>query len=212
MEQGTDKKIEATRLAKRAKRAERRAARKAARQAFLRSFRWAVYITFIVFMAFVGVCTIVGIVTNLREPHPELDIPVTRPASLADLDSQDLNRCLQALTRLSAEEAQRVQAMFSPELNRDQFLSEYQVWAGLWRKRFEQLGMTCRLNENAYSGLPALGTMAQFYSRLDHRQRQHQRLVKRYALENGRTLQEMFDLLKRAEGQLENQGTPPSQP
>ncbi len=211
MDSDKTKQTKEAKKARIAKRAERRLARKTARQSFLRSFRWTVYIVFILFMGFVAVCTFIGIVTNLENQYPELDIPVTRPARLADLDAQDLRSCLDALKRLSQEESSQVQAIFNPELDRDKFLGNYKAWAGPWRKRLDKLGMTCRLNENAYSGHHALGAMADFYRRLDHMQKQHQRLTRRYAMENGRTLRDMHELMQRAQVLVEGHGTPPDQ-
>ncbi|MBN2494589.1 MAG: hypothetical protein JXR96_08370 [Deltaproteobacteria bacterium] len=183
---------------RREERKARRAARREKRRAFLRTFRWTVYTVFLVFMGFVAVCAITGIVTNIEQRHPELDIPVERPETLAELDTLALRDCLAALETLRAEQQDHVQKAFSAWKDRDSFLQEYAAWARPWRRRFEELGVSCRLTEYSYSGHPTVGTLAEIYRRLDLLHRQHERLVKRYVIENARTVTELNELVDRA--------------
>ncbi len=185
-------------------RAELRAERRRRRWAFVRKFRWTIYIAFISFMVFMSVCAILGVAANLDESYPELDLP-TGLASGPVLDPLQLRSCFQALLRMRAEELGQVQAAFTGELDRDAFLSRHRAWDRDWRRRFDDLGLSCRLTGARPPGQPTLDTLAELYRRVDYIQAQHSLLVRRYLTQNARTLMEIRELGERAGAQLDGQ-------
>ncbi len=175
---------------------------------FLRKFRWTVYGVFIAGMVFVAACLVVGIVTNLRYRYSDLDIPVDRPESLEDLGSLELRDCLTALETLRNELQQNVQRALGGAVDRDALLKGWKAWSRRWRRRFEKLGVSCRLTEYRYDDHPTLGVLAGIYRLLDRFQRHHTRLVKSFVIEHARDLKEMhvlFDRARRKIDQLEGQ-------
>jgi hypothetical protein len=170
---------------------------------FLRKFRWAVYSVFIAGMVFVAVCLFVGIVTNLRFRYSDLDIPVDRPESLEELGSLQLRDCLTALETLRNGLQRNVQRALGGAEDRDRLLRNWKKWSRNWRKRFERLGVSCRLTEYRYDDHPTLGVLAGIYRLLDRFQRHHTRLVKSFVLEHARELKEMHDLFDRARNKID---------
>jgi hypothetical protein len=164
----------------------------------LRLIRWTLYSSFVAFMGFVAICVLVGVVANLNERHPELNLPGNAPESLSSLSSLQLQDCLEALHRMRVEQQEHIQEAFTGEKDRDSYLREYQTWSKDWRKRFEKLGITCGLTEVRYDGHPTLGTMAEIYRRLEQFQKGDTRLVKRYVTENQGILSETRLLFERA--------------
>jgi hypothetical protein len=170
---------------------------------FVRKFRWAVFLVFIAFMVFVAVCLAVGIVSNLRWRHDDLDVPIDRPESLSDFSSLELRDCLTALEQMRAELWERVHQALRLEGERDALIAEWKRWSKDWRARFERLGMSCRLTEFRYERHPTLGLMAEIYSLLDYFQRRHMRLVKGYTLENARPMKRLRELFTRVRKNIE---------
>jgi hypothetical protein len=170
---------------------------------FLRKFRWAVYLVFIAFMVFVAVCLAVGIISNLKWRHADLDIPVDRPEALSDLGTLQLRDCLSALETMRGELQEHVQQSMTGTMTRDEVLSEWKTWSRQWRKRFEKLGISCRLTEVRYDEHQTLGLLAEIYRLLDYFHRLHTRLVRRFATENAQELYQMQDLFLRARQQIE---------
>jgi hypothetical protein len=170
---------------------------------FLKKFRWAVYLVFIAFMVFVAVCLAVGIITNLKWRHADLDIPVDRPEALSDLGTLQLRDCLSALETMRGELQEHVQQAMTGTMARDEVLSEWKVWSRRWRRRFEKLGISCRLTEVRYDEHKTLGLLAEIYRLLDYFHRLHTRLVRRFATENAEELYQMQDLFLRARKQIE---------
>jgi len=172
------------------------------KKSFLSKFRWAIYFVFIAGMAFVAICLLVGITTNLRWRYSDLDIPVDRPESLEELGSLELRDCLSALSTLQKELQENVHRALGGAEDRDTLLKQWKIWSRQWRKRFENLGVSCRLTEYRYDKYPTLGLLAGIYRLLDYFQRHHTRLVKSFVLEHARPLKEMHDLFGRARKQI----------
>lgn len=170
---------------------------------FLRKFRWAVYLVFIAFMAFVAICLAVGIITNLKWRHADLDIPVDRPETLSDLGTLQLRDCLSALESMRGELQEHVQQSMTGTMTRDEVLSEWKVWSRQWRMRFEKLGISCRLTEVHYGEHKILSLLSEIYRLLDYFHRLNTRLVRRFATENAQELYQMQDLFLRARQQIE---------
>jgi len=170
---------------------------------FLRKFRWAVYLVFIAFMVFVAVCLVIGIISNLKWRHADLDIPVDRPEALSDLGTLQLRDCLSALETMRGELQEHVQQAMTGTMTRDEVLSEWKTWSRQWRKRFEKLGISCRLTEVRYDEHKTLGLLAEIYRLLDYFHRLHTRLVRRFAIENSQPLYQMQDLFRRVRRQIE---------
>lgn len=170
---------------------------------FLKKFRWAVYLVFIAFMVFVAVCLAVGIISNLKWRHADLDVPVDRPEALSDLGTLQLRDCLSALDTLRGELQEHVQQAMTGTMTREEVLSGWKIWSRQWRKRFEKLGISCRLTEIHYGKHKTLGLLAEIYRLLDYFHRLHTRLVRRFATENAQTLYQMQDLFQRARRQIE---------
>jgi hypothetical protein len=170
---------------------------------FLKKFRWTVYLVFIAFMVFVAVCLAVGIVSNLKWRHADLDVPVDRPEALSDLGTLQLRDCLSALETMRGELQEHVQQAMTGTMTRDDVLSEWKTWSEQWRKRFEKLGISCRLTEIRYDKNKTLGLLAEIYRLLDYFHRLHTRLVRRFATENAQPLYQMQDLFQRARRQIE---------
>jgi hypothetical protein len=173
------------------------------RWTFLRKFRWTVYIVFIALMAFMAVCTIAGIVGNLHERYRDLDIPVDRPESLSDLGSLQLRDCLTALKILDAEQQAMAQKSFTGELERDAFLSQWKDWSADWRRRFETLGVSCRLTEYRYDEHPTLGTLAGIYRRLEELHKVYTTVVRQFVMQNARMLSETRSLFSESKNMIE---------
>jgi hypothetical protein len=169
---------------------------------FLRKFRWAVYCVFIAGMGFVAVCLIVGILSNLRWRYSDLDIPVDRPDELAELGSLELRDCLTALETLNSELQDNLEKALAGAVDRETLLREWKEWSRQWRKRFEKLGISCRLTEYRYDEHPTLGLLAGIYRLLDSFQKHHTRLVKSFVLEHARSLYELHELFTRAQRQI----------
>lgn len=166
---------------------------------FLRMFRWAFYLTFGGLILFMAVCAFVGIVANITERYPELEITHADPASAADLSQNQLHECWQALERMRTEDLEQVQEAFTGQLDRDAFLRQYKDWDRQWRKQFEKLGLSCRLTALGPDGRHSLRGLAEIYRRVDDLHKVHQRLVRRYVTENARHLMEIRELLDRTE-------------
>jgi len=166
---------------------------------FLRMFRWAFYLTFSGLFLFMAVCVIVGITANITERYPELEITHADHATAADLSQAQLRECWQALTRMRTDDMERIQAAFTGQLDRDAFLRQYKRWDREWRKRFEKLGLSCRLTAMDSEGQHSLRGLAEIYRRLDDLHKYHRRLVQRYVTENARTLREMRELFSRTD-------------
>ena len=139
----------------------------------------------------------VGILSNITERYPELEVPSARPELLGDISALQLKDCREALLRMRLEDLDQTRAALTGELGRDDFLNQYRVWSGTWRKQFEMLGVSCRLTENRYEGHPMLDSLAQIYRRLDSIHENHKRLVKRYVTENAGPLREVKELFER---------------
>ena len=161
------------------------------------------YLVFIAFMVFVAVCLAVGIITNLRWRHADLDIPVDRPETLSDLGTLQLRDCLSALETMRGELQEHVQQAMTGTMTREEVLSEWKTWSRQWRRRFEKLGISCRLTEVRYDEHKTLGLMAEIYRLLDYFHRLHTRLARRFATENAQELYQMQDLFLRAQKQIE---------
>jgi len=144
----------------------------------------------------------------VRYRYSDLDIPVDRPESLEDLGSLELRDCLTALETLRNELQQNVQRALGGAVDRDALLKGWKAWSRRWRRRFEKLGVSCRLTEYRYDDHPTLGVLAGIYRLLDRFQRHHTRLVKSFVIEHARDLKEMhvlFDRARRKIDQLEGQ-------
>ena len=153
-------------------------------------------------MLFLAICVAVGIIANITERYPELEVPTTRPSSLASLSKLQMADCREALLRMRAEDLQQTQSAFTGVLDRDDFWRNYRRWQKQWRKRFEKLGISCRLTEYRYEGHATLGSLAEIYRRIDSRHKDHHRLVKGYITTNAQTLREIRELFERTERQL----------
>jgi hypothetical protein len=162
-----------------------------------------VYLVFITFMVFVTICLVIGIISNLKWRYADLDIPVDRPEALSDLGTLQLRDCLSALETMRGELQEHVQQAMTGTMTRDEVLSGWKVWSRQWRKRFEKLGISCRLTEVRYDEHKTLGLLAEIYRLLDYFHRLHTRLVRRFAIENAQPLYQMQDLFQRARRQIE---------
>jgi len=169
-------------------------------------FRWTVYTTFMALMLFMAVCISVGILANISERYPELEVPDARPESLGDISALQLENCREALLRMRQEDLHQTRAALTGELGRDAFLRQYRTWSRDWRKQFEKLGVSCRLTENRYDGHTTLGSLAQIYRRLDAIHKNHERLVKRYVTENASPLREVKELFERTGQRIDLSG------
>jgi hypothetical protein len=124
---------------------------------------------------------------------------------MPSLDPLQLRGCLQVLLRMRAEDLEQVQAAFTGELARDVFLARHKAWERDWRRRYDDLGLSCRLTGARPPGQPTLDSLSELYRRLDYIQAQHSLLVRRYLTQNARTLQEIRELGERADAQLDGQ-------
>ncbi len=167
---------------------------------FLRMFRWAFYGIFSALFLFMAVCVIVGIAANITERYPELEIThAGGEGSGTDLSQNELRDCWQALVRMRAEDLEQVQQALTGQMSRDAFLRQYKDWDRDWRKRFEKLGLVCRMTTPAPDAPHSLLGLAEIYRRLDDLHKNHVRLVKRYVTENARPLKEIRELLERTD-------------
>ena len=91
---------------------------------FLRIFRWGVYLAFAGFMAFMAVCVMVGILANITEEYPELELPAISSEHREALTAQQIRDCREALQRMRSEDLDHLQAAFHGEQDRDGFLKE----------------------------------------------------------------------------------------
>ncbi len=160
------------------------------------------YLVFIASMVFVVACVAIGISSNLSWRYRDLDVPIDRPESLSDLDPLQLRDCLTALERMHNELVEQVHRALTGAEERDLFLARWKKWSKDWRKRFEKLGVSCRLTEYRYENHPALGLQAEIYRLLEYFQRYHDRQVKRFATENARPLRELRHLFNRAKTKI----------
>jgi hypothetical protein len=194
-----------------ARRAAARAERRRRYRAFLHRFRWSVYLAFVTFLVFMTVCMIWGIVANLDERYPELELPVASRSGVQP-DPLQLRACLRALEILGEEERAQVHAAFTGELDRETFLARHRGWDRDWRARFADLGLSCRLSGADLTGQPALANLAELYRRVDYIQGQHVVLVRRYLTQNASMLREIRELGERAQQMLDGQLQDPPPP
>lgn len=173
---------------------------------FLLAFRWTIYTLFMGGMLFVAVCMVVGIVSHLNWRYSDLDIPLERPAALADIDQLKQRDCLAALERLHNDLEKNLLRALQGGLSRRELLKRWRRWSRSWRKQMEQTGFSCRLTEYSYSGHPDLGLLAGIYRLLDRLQQNTDRMVYTFVLENARPLAELGDLFARARRQLGETG------
>lgn len=169
----------------------------------MRLFRGTIYVVFIALMVFFAVCMAVGIVSNLRWRHDDMDLPVNPPESSDNFSPLELRDCMSALDRMHTELWHKLHDALLGTEGRDALLASWKTWSRSWRKRFEKLGVSCSLTEYRYEGNPILGSMSEIYHLLDYFQRQHTRLVKRYLTENARPLSTLHALFPRVERQIE---------
>lgn len=169
-----------------------------------------VYSLFLALLVFVAVCTIVGVVTNLRERHLDLDVSARRPASQEELSSLHLRDCLTALENLHLEQAQKVQQAFTGEHEREAFLSDFRAWDRQWRQKFEKLGFSCRLTDG-YARHEALLAVAEAYRLVDEAHRYYALEIRRFMLENGVELHKLQKLFEDAQRDIERLDAQPSE-
>lgn len=180
------------------------------RWTFLRKFRWTVYSLFLALLVFVAVCTIVGVVTNLRERHLDLDVSTRRPGTQNELSSLHLRDCLTALENLHTEQVQKVQEAFTGERDREAFLSDFRAWDRQWRQKFEKLGFSCRLTDG-YAWHAALLVIAEAYRLVDEAHRYYSMEIRRFMLENGVELYKLHKLFEDAQRAIERLEAQPSE-
>lgn len=182
--------------------------RRLRRGRFLKVFRWTIYTVFSALMVFLASAVTVGIVTNIDEPYPEIEIPEALRGRQTELSLVDLRGCREALTRMRAEDLERAQAGLEGVLDRDRFLAQYRQWAMGFEQRFERLGIACRLTQFGQESHPAHAILREIYRRLDDLHHRHLVLIRRFVTENGRTLNEIRGLLAQAELDLDHAALP----
>lgn len=170
---------------------------------FLRKVRIAFIVVFLGFMAFFAICVAFGVIANLHWRHPNLDVPIDRPESLSDLGPLELKDCLTGLRQMHDELQEKVRISLSGKTDRDPLIREWKSWSKDWRKRFEGLGVSCRLTETHYKDHPTLGLLADIYRLLDYFQNAHRKMVKRFITENARPLRQMNQLFSKVSDRLE---------
>jgi hypothetical protein len=165
-------------------------------------FRWAVYFTFAALMLFLAVCVAVGIVANISEQYPELEV-THQPAAAEELDQVKLQECREALARMRRDDLTQTQTAFTGDQERDAFLASYREWERQWRTRFEKLGLSCRLTGAGRHDQTTVEELSEIYRRLDSLHRDHARLVQRYVTEQARPLREIRELLERTQVKID---------
>ncbi|RME22391.1 MAG: hypothetical protein D6806_13035 [Deltaproteobacteria bacterium] len=166
-------------------------------------FRWTVYTLFLGGMAFVAACLVVGIVSHLNWRYTDVEASQGMNADGSELDQLQLGNCLEWLEQLKAELDRNIHNALKGAGDRRELLRRWRGWSFRWRRRFEKVGYTCKLTGYTYPEKSLLAKLAGIYRLQDVLERNLDRMVRAFIIENARSLSELRELLDRARKELQ---------
>jgi len=170
---------------------------------FITKFRWAVYVLFIASLAFVAICTAVGIISNLFWRYSDDPQSIADPEFPNEFTSQQARYCLISLQALKKELFQQEQVMLSLTTNRRSGKTQWKTWSADWQQRFHQLGVNCKLTLHSYEKYPSLGVLAEIYRLLFYYQQLHSELIHRFVNQSVQQSSELELLMQRAQNMID---------